>query len=210
MKSYAQDKEDVILRQILADVDKGFYIDVGANSPDIYSVTKLFYENGWNGINIEPLPDMYAELCAKRKRDINLNNGISNTKGTMMLHVEGMGSTLSDKVVSDNHMQDNPTIKIDVDTLTHVVDNCFVKEIHFLKVDVEGFEKQVLEGYDFHIRPWVFCMESTKPNTEIPCHEEWEHILLENGYTLKYAHGINRYYIDTVHHSELLEKEIVL
>ena len=61
MNTYAQDKEDLILWQILEDVDHGFYIDVGANSPDIYSVTKLFYENGWNGINIEPLPDMFND-----------------------------------------------------------------------------------------------------------------------------------------------------
>ena len=210
MKSYAQDKEDLILADILKDVKKGFYVDVGANSPTVYSVTKAFYEMGWNGINIEPLPDMYAELCADRERDINLNIGISNTEGIMTLHIDNMGSTLSDKVVFDNRMQDKPTIKIDVDTLTHVVDTCFVKEIHFLKVDVEGFEKQVLEGFDFSIRPWVICMESTKPNTEIPCHEEWEHILLENGYALKYTHGINRYYIDINNHNELMNKEIVL
>lgn len=197
MKSYAQDKEDVILRQILADVDKGFYIDVGANSPDIYSVTKLFYENGWNGINIEPLPDMYNELCASRERDINLNIGISNTEGIMTLHIDNMGSTLSDKVVSDNCMQDKPTMQIEVDTLTNVITYYAPQEIHFLKIDVEGFERQVLEGYDFHIRPWVICMESTKPNTEIPCHEEWEYILIENGYVLKESHGINRFYVDS-------------
>lgn len=197
MNTYAQDKEDLILADILKDVKEGFYVDVGANSPTVYSVTKLFYEQGWNGINIEPLPDMYNELCASRERDINLNIGISNTEGTMTLHIDSMGSTLSDKVVSDNRMQDKPTIKIDVDTLTHVVDTCFVKEIHFLKVDVEGFEKQVLEGYDFHIRPWVICMESTKPNTEIPCYEEWEYILLDHGYVLKEAHGINRFYVDS-------------
>ena len=51
MKSYAQDKEDLILADILKDVKEGFYVDVGANSPTVYSVTKAFYEQGWNGIN---------------------------------------------------------------------------------------------------------------------------------------------------------------
>ena len=197
MNSYAQDKEDIIISQMLKDIKNGFYVDVGANSPILFSVTKAFYVQGWNGINIEPLPDMCAELCADRERDINLNIGIGNAKGTMTLYIEGMCSTLSDKVVADNGLQNKPTMQIEVDTLTNVISKYDPVEIHFLKVDVEGFERQVLEGYDFRVRPWVICMESTKPNTEIPCHEDWEHILIDHGYTLKKAHGINRFYIDS-------------
>ena len=52
--SYSQNFEDVMLWRALKDVENGFYIDVGANHPAIDSVTKLFYENGWSGINIEP------------------------------------------------------------------------------------------------------------------------------------------------------------
>lgn len=197
MKTYAQDKEDIIIAELLKDVKKGFYVDVGANSPTIFSVTKAFYELGWSGINIEPLPDKYIELCDDRDRDINLNIGIGNTKGTMTLYIEGMCSTLSDRVVADNGLQNKPTMQIEVDTLTNVIAKYNPPDIHFLKVDVEGFERQVLEGYDFHIRPWVICMESTKPNTEIPCYEEWEHILIYHGYALEKAHGINRFYVDT-------------
>lgn len=197
MKSYAQDKEDVILRQILADVDKGFYIDVGANSPDVYSVTKLFYENGWCGINIEPLPDMFNELMAKRERDINLNVGLGNKEGKLTLHIENMLSTFSKEVVADQHLDGKPTLQVEVSTLATVLNAFKPSNIHFCKIDVEGFEKQVLEGMDWSYRPWVFCMESTKPNTEIPSYDEWEHILLDHGYVLKVAHGINRFYVDS-------------
>ena len=210
MNTYAQDKEDLILWQILSDVKKGFYIDVGANSPDVYSVTKLFYENGWNGINIEPLPDMYVELCVKRERDVNLNMGMGNKHGRMTLHIEGMLSTFSDQVVIDQHLGDKPTLQVEVMTLASVLKSYNPEEIHFCKIDVEGFERQVLEGMDWNYRPWVFCMESTKPNTDIPCHEEWENILLWHGYVCEYTHGINRYYIDATNHKELLGKDIKL
>lgn len=53
--SYAQNYEDVMLHRALKGVEKGFYIDVGANDPVQYSVTKAFYERGWRGINIEPI-----------------------------------------------------------------------------------------------------------------------------------------------------------
>lgn len=196
MKSYAQDREDLIIAEILKDVKEGFYVDVGANSPTVYSVTKAFYEMGWNGINIEPLPDMYAELCADRERDINLNIAIGNKRGKMTLHADGMASTLSDTVVAESSLTFK-NIEIEVDTLSNIVENYVTGNIHFLKVDVEGFEKQVLEGYDFSVRPWVICMESTKPNTEIPSFDEWEYILLDRGYVLKEVHGINRFYVDS-------------
>ncbi len=196
MITYAQDQEDIILAEILKDVNKGFYIDVGANSPDALSVTKLFYEQGWNGINIEPLPDMYQELCQKRDRDINLNIGVGNKHDILTMRVCDYGSTFSNKVIYENHYETKPALQVEVFTMTEILNKYKPETIHFCKIDVEGFEKQVLEGWDWNYRPWVFCMESTKPGTIIPCHNEWEHLLLKHGYKLERAHGINRYYID--------------
>ena len=54
------------------------------------------------------------------------------------------------------------------------------RDIHFLKIDVEGMERSVLEGSDFkHFRPWLLAIEATVPCTYTPCHEEWEHIALD-------------------------------
>jgi hypothetical protein len=50
--SYAQNAEDVLLWRALGAVQDGFYIDVGANDPQEGSVTKLFYDAGWHGINV--------------------------------------------------------------------------------------------------------------------------------------------------------------
>lgn len=204
MKSYAQDQEDIILFEMLKGVEKGFYIDIGANDPDVYSVTKLFYEKGWSGVNIEPLPELFALLRRERERDINLNVGVGNKIGTMTLHIDGMGSTFSEEVVRDNRLENNPTIEIRVLTLAEILNLVMPSgPIHFCKIDVEGFEKQVLEGMDWSFRPWIFCMESTKPGTEIPCYEEWEPILLAHGYIHAKTHGINRYYV-AEEHKELI------
>ena len=53
--SYAQNAEDVRLRRAFRGQAKGFYIDVGANTPVNFSVTKHFYESGWTGIDIQPI-----------------------------------------------------------------------------------------------------------------------------------------------------------
>ena len=75
--SYAQELEDVILYSVLGETVKdGFYIDVGANDPWEISVTKLFYELGWSGINVEPLQHSYESLVKDRDRDINVQLGV--------------------------------------------------------------------------------------------------------------------------------------
>ncbi len=60
---------------------KGFYIDAGANDPSIHSVTKVFYERGWHGINIEPLSEHIADLQRERPRDINLRCAAGSSEG---------------------------------------------------------------------------------------------------------------------------------
>ena len=60
--SYAQNYEDVILWRALKHIEKGFYIDIGANDPVIESVSNAFYEKGWRGINIEPAASWFKKL----------------------------------------------------------------------------------------------------------------------------------------------------
>lgn len=64
--SYAQNHEDIMLWRALKSVQNGFYVDVGANDPVLDSVTKLFYDRGWSGINIEPLSCHYDALMLQR------------------------------------------------------------------------------------------------------------------------------------------------
>ena len=111
----------MILYCALKDVDKGFYVDVGANDPTVDSVTKFFYDRGWHGINIEPLPDKCALLAEKRPRDINLCIGLSSERGKLdMFPHEGV-TTFSEEIAkSVNTPTDNRHAKI-VQTLSEVL-----------------------------------------------------------------------------------------
>src|SRR5213592_2165760 len=79
--SYAQNGEDVLLDRALRTQPPGFYIDVGANDPVIDSVTKMFYDRGWRGINVEP-GAIFARLAAARPRDVNIQMALSDRAGT--------------------------------------------------------------------------------------------------------------------------------
>ena len=52
--SHAQNYEDVMLWRALRQVADGFFIDIGAQSADLDSVTRAFSERGWRGLNVEP------------------------------------------------------------------------------------------------------------------------------------------------------------
>jgi len=84
---YSQDFEDFILFYLFYDINKGFYIDIGANDPNFISATKAFYEIGWHGINIEPLPFKYELLKKYRNRDINIKVGTGKKKGNATLSI---------------------------------------------------------------------------------------------------------------------------
>ena len=199
--SYAQNFEDVMLWRALKSVKRGFYIDVGANHPEVDSVTKAFYEYGWSGINIEPVSLWFDKLEQERPRDVNLRIAAGKTNGTLVLfEIPDTGLSTSCRATAERHNQERGYNFIErvvpVQRLTDICAAYHVGEVHFLKIDVEGAEREVLEGIDFDkIRPWVLVIEATLPNQPIVSYEEWEHIVIEAGYQCVYFDGMNRFYV---------------
>ncbi len=206
--SYAQNFEDVILWRALKQVERGFYIDVGAMDPNQDSVTKAFYEQGWRGINIEPVTQWYERLEKERIRDINLQMVVGAQDGeTILYEIPNTGLSTVDKNIAEKHEFENNYRKIEriilIKTLNEICLQYHVAPLHFLKIDVEGSEKQVLQGIDFSIlRPWIILIESTFPNTQIENHIEWDPILLAANYEFVYFDGLNRFYL-AYEHQEL-------
>lgn len=203
--SYAQNFEDVMLHRALKDVDKGFYIDVGANDPVIDSVTKAFYDAGWRGINIEPVGQWYEKLLQDRPKDINLQVAVGARKGNLNFYeVVDTGLSTIDESIAKRHAKERgyelKSYKVPVARLTTICEQYPQEEIHFLKIDVEGAEHLVLKGLNLRkIRPWIILVESTLPNTQIENYEEWEPILLAADYYYVNFDGLNRFYVSKEH-----------
>jgi FkbM family methyltransferase len=208
--SYAQNFEDIMLWRALKHVENGFYIDVGANDPVADSVTNAFYSHGWCGINIEPLSSYHAALQRERPRDISLRCAAGAICGEIELwDCEIRGWATADKSVIAYH-EENGHIgsfqKVPILPLSEICNVNVEGEIHFLKIDVEGFEKSVIEGMDFsRFRPWILVIEATRPNSVEEVYGEWEDIVLSNNYLLAYTDGLNRFYVAS-EHSELLNE----
>jgi FkbM family methyltransferase len=201
---YSQFYEDYVLAYVFKDHEHGFYVDVGANDPDDRSVTKYFYLAGWRGINIEPIPELVEKLNKSRPEDTNKGVAISDKPGELPFY-KGEGkasglSTLSPETAASDRAKGYQFTKImiPVTTLNAVLDEHAKgkSEITFLNVDVEGFEKQVLSSIDFkRYHPRVIMAESTAPLTEVATHQNWESILIHNGYIFAMDDGLNRYYV---------------
>jgi len=199
--SYAQNFEDIMLWRALKHIELGFYIDVGASDPHQDSVTKSFYERGWQGINIEPIPQWFEKLVQDRPRDINLQVAAGDKAGEMIIYeLPDTGLSTFDLSIADRHEKERGFKKLErtvpVQTLTQICREIHLSPIHFLKIDVEGAEKNVLEGTDFSIvRPWIVLVESTNPDSCIESYSHWEPILLKANYEFVYFDGLNRFYV---------------
>lgn len=197
--TYAQNREDVILKGFFKDVKKGFYVDVGANHPRNDSVTKIFYDEGWRGINIEPNRMLYKLLQRDRPEDINLQIGVSSKPGKLTLreYPDGHGlSTFSKEMQKSYEKSPSSFTKkhLDYDVnampLTDVFMQNKIPDINFMKVDVEGYEYEVLASNDWKkYRPQVLCIES---NHII---RDWRPLLKENKYEFVFFDGLNDYYV---------------
>lgn len=198
--SYAQNFEDVMLWRCFGHLKHGFYIDVGAYDAELDSVTRVFYDKGWNGINIEPSPLAFESLKNHRIRDINLNCGCGARNETdSFWEIEGTGLSTSIegfKVQYAKEGRNGKEYSIEIKSLQSICEKHAPPSIQFLKIDVEGYEKEVLLGCDFiKYRPEVVLVEATDPNSQNENHSNWEHILIDNHYIHCYNDGLNRFYV---------------
>jgi FkbM family methyltransferase len=200
--SYSQNAEDIRLWRVFRMTESGFYVDIGAADPYVDSVTRLFYEHGWSGINVEPSP-CFEALSEARTRDVNLRVAVGESEGPVpfFLTYPYLGMSTVDPSV---HAQVPEAIERIEETVVPqrrldsiLREHAAGRTIHFLKVDVEGAERQVLESSDWvSFRPIVVIAEAVESCSTSSTHEKWESLLLDAGYRFAAFDGINRFYVE--------------
>ena len=158
LKRYnVQTSEDARMQQLL-DYDKiDLVLDVGAN---VGQYAKSLRDLGYSGriVSFEPLSSAYSQLKTASKKDllweIAPQTAIGNQEGEIIINIAGNSQSSSALPMLDAHVQSAPesaysgseTVKLSrLDTLAKDYIKSETKSI-FLKIDVQGLEKQVLEG----------------------------------------------------------------
>ncbi|MBD3352370.1 MAG: FkbM family methyltransferase, partial [Candidatus Lokiarchaeota archaeon] len=203
--SYSDNSEDVILFRALKHIEKGFYVDVGAHHPLYGSVTKSFYDRGWRGVNIEPVSANFKLFEMDRPEDINLNIAVSDKAGDIQFfeiidsHQLDTALSTTRKEYADRLTKDGVKTNIytvPCTTLDMICEENNINIIHFLKIDVEGAEKSVLQGFSFEkVRPWILMVEANEPYSTKDVSHEWESLILTNNYEYVYYDGLNKFYL---------------
>ena len=165
MEYYSQCGQDKFLdTKIFNDFKGGYFVDVGAHDGVSFNNTLYFEKNkGWSGINVEPMPNVYEKLLANRPDCININCAVSDKDGQAEFIINTGHTNMLSGLKSDydprhlnrltyelsEHGGESRTVLVDTKRLQSIFDAHGVKRVHYLSIDVEGAEFNVIKSIDF-------------------------------------------------------------
>jgi FkbM family methyltransferase len=184
-KSYSNWGVDMMADFFFRGQGKGIYIDVGCHHAFLNNNTYPLYKRGWNGINIDIDFNTIDSFNYFRRNDCNIQIAASHEKGNTDLffyHNRAAKNTLS----KTNGLNAKEIRTILTDTLNNIINNSKFKDhtIDFLSIDVEGFELNVLKGFDFKkYKPKLVVVEFIQPEVKEFFHQKIENIQNSELYT---------------------------
>jgi FkbM family methyltransferase len=199
--SYAQNMEDYHLALALAGTARGSYVDIGGGHPIAGSVSFWFYERGWQGLVVEPQQDLATLHRALRPRDMLVEAVIGSETGEADFYRVERLHALSTTVprhadAAQKHGTAVQRVRMPALSLSELCSRNGLADIDFLKIDVEGAERDVIAGGDWRrYRPKVVVVEAIAPLTNEPAWQSWEELLLAQGYRFVLFDTLNRFYV---------------
>lgn len=139
----------------LLDTDIRTVIDIGANVGEFTAIFAELFPDA-QIYAFEPLPDCFEQLAKIAKqyqgRVKAFNIALGTQEGSFEFHRSAWAPASSFREMSDLHKKNYPhsagseTVKVDVKTLDKVFENIDLKKNIFIKMDVQGFEDEVIKG----------------------------------------------------------------
>jgi len=164
-KSYSFGGIDLLINYLFKNKQKGIYIDIGCYHPFNGNNTFLLNQRGWSGINVDIDFNVIEMFNFIRPNDYNMQVAVSDKSGVsnfFFYHNKSAINTLSKEV---HDLRENPSKeirKIKTDTLSNIIEESPYKgqKINFLSIDVEGYEMNVLKGFNLNkYKPDVIVIE---------------------------------------------------
>lgn len=176
--TYAQNGEDIMLLNLVnllglgTHSKKPLWLDVGAHHPTNISNTRLLYNLGYTGVNVEANPNLMPAFHLERPRDLNLNVAIGLGEGLKTFYMYDATSGRNtfceeEKNACEKFMQVRERMELPTITITQLILN-FIQGRWppLLLLDVEGWDYDILESANFaDSGPQIIVAELRKKQT---------------------------------------------
>ena len=125
------------------------FVEAGGSHPQDQNNTFFLENHGWVGLVVEPKTDFNKMYEIYRPKTI-LENYVLVSNRYEHDEIDGDFSHYMIGGVSNSHLCEtwNPT-KYKCTTLSSLLSKHNINEVHFLSLDVEGYENEVIEGINF-------------------------------------------------------------
>lgn len=198
-------EEKKLVREFFDNKTNGFFIEVGANEPDLHSQTlHLETELNWSGLLIEPIDYLAKQLREKRPKchiiecACTLNENVGEADFFIPINEDGDIPLFASLVTGIDHALMHKTRRLRVKTRSL---NQIIKKhaqdvkIDLLSIDTEGTELDVLKGANLKInQPKLIIVEDRMVFLG-------KHLYLRKwGYKLFRRTGFNNWYTQEVPH----------
>ena len=156
-----------------------FFIEIGVCD---FDTLEPLANNGWSGIFVEPIKHYFDKLprkenvcyensCILPKKLIPENKQVDikywdpefiKSKGIKNEWMKGVSNTdmkrntFRSKIKWKNYERIN---KVNALTLDELIDKYNVKEIDYIKIDIEGRDFEIIQDYSFKVKPRLIKME---------------------------------------------------
>jgi FkbM family methyltransferase len=189
---FPHEDEEPLKRDFFRGTTKGYFVEVGANDPKITSQTFELESLGWTGVLIEPQPPLAHKLRQHRRARVFAVACASRESSgkTLTLNLAGGHSSLDPHFYVAGQQRVG-TIEVPVRTLDDIlVEAEAPSPIDFVSIDVEGYEKEVLAGFDLdRWRPRLILIEDHALNLRL------HKLLRARGYKWIRRTGVNGWYV---------------
>lgn len=186
------DAEDALKAEFFGATSTGFFVDVGANAPKDGSQSYALEQRGWDGVLVEPQPDLAEALRRERRAKVFAVacSTPANSGKTLTLYLAGIQSSLKADFYAAG-MQRAGTVAVPVKTLDQVLTDAGAPvPLDFVSIDVEGHDIEVLDGFDLsRWRPRLLLIEDVVQNLRL------HRYLTRRGYRWFRRTGINSWYV---------------
>lgn len=199
----AHPSTDILCAAFAVGIKNPSYLDIGAHDPETISNTKLLYDRGSRGVNVDASEANIAKFKFARPGDINLCYGVTPNLEKQKVTLYKYSDTSGRNTLDPNEVEKlkglmtvRETVEVEAVTINMLVNQCFAgKWPNLLSVDIEGLDFDVLSSADFSKSSPDLIVVETRPNDS----KRMAEMLEEKGFFLYCRMGENLFFVNFHH-----------